>query len=263
MKKTILLSASVLALGFTGQAAAQQYVSGSAGFALQSDSNNSGALTRDFVTGDGVAIPAGTALASGTDVAWNTEFETGYFLSGAYGIRLNEYFRVEGEIAYSSNDVDTHTGVTVGGGDIGAADAAVLITGSAPLGATVADVVADGQGDIKTLSFAVNGYYDVLLSEAGFDGKPVMGYIGAGLGVAEVEVEYSPSNVGIVSDTESALLYQFMAGVSMPLDDATEIFGGYRYRATEDVDVDSSLFPATLDVENQSNIFEVGIRYSF
>lgn len=259
MTKAILLASTTLALAMPGQATAQeQYVSGSAGFSFQSDSGNSGALTRDFVTGEGVAVPAGTVLPSGTDVSWNTEFDNGYFLSGAYGWRLNENFRVEGEIAYSSNDVDTHTGVTVGGGAIGAADAAVLITGSPALGATVATIVADGQGDIKTLSYAVNGFYDFPLTQDG-----ITGYIGGGLGWSEVEVNYSPSGVGIVSDKESALLYQFMAGANYPLGEGTELYGGYRYRATEDVTVDSSLFPASLDIENQSSIIEFGVRYSF
>ncbi len=255
--KALAFAASAAAL-FAGSASAQQYVSGSAGFNFQADSDNSGAFTRDFVTGDGVAVPAGVTLPSGTDVGWTTEFDTGLFVSGAYGLRLNDVFRVEGEISYTSADVDTHTGVTAGGSELGAADAAVLITGSAPLGATVEDVVADGQGEITSLGFAVNGYYDFTTADL-----PVDFYVGGGLGVAEVKVDYSPSGVGIVDDTEMVGFYQLMAGASYPVAEGVELFGGYRFRQSSDAEVDSTLIPATLDIENSSNILEFGVRYSF
>lgn len=229
MKILTVTMASALVAGLSGTAAAQQYVSGSAGFNFQTDSDNSGALSRDFVTGDGVAVPAGTSLPEGTSVGWTTEFDTGLFLSAAYGLRLNEAFRVEAEISYSAADVDTHTGVEVGGGDIGAADAAVLITGSAPLGVTVADLVADGQGEVTTLGYAVNGYYDIEIPETAFTA-----YIGGGLGIAEVEVDYRPSGVEIVSDKEMVGFYQLMAGASYAVSDTTELYTGYRWRQTSD-----------------------------
>ncbi len=88
-------------------------------------------------------------------------------------------------------------------------------------------------------------------------------YLGGGLGIAEVDIDFSPSGVVVVDDTESAVLYQFMAGASVPYTDTTEIFGGYRYRATEDLSVDGALFPVALDIENSAHIFEVGVRFHF
>lgn len=243
---------------------AQQYVSGSAGFNFQADSDNSGAFTRDFTTGDGVAVPAGTVLPAGTDLGWTTEFETGLFLAAAYGYSFDAgmanggSFRVEGEISYTSADVDTHTGVTAGGSALGAADAAVLITGSAPLGVTVEDLVADGRGDITSLGYAVNGYYDLPI-----EGTAFSAYGGLGVGIAEVEIDYSPSDVAIVNDTEMAGFFQVMAGGSYAFSDAVEGFAGYRYRMSQDLETDSALVPAGLDVENQNHILEVGVRYSF
>lgn len=255
--KSLTLTAAAATL-LAGPAAAQQYVSGSAGINLQADSDNAGALTRDFVTGDGVAVPAGTSLPSGTDVGWTTEFDTGLFLAGAYGLRFNETFRVEAEISYTSSDVDTHTDVTVGGGPLGGADAAVLITGSPALGVTVADVVAAGQGDITSVGYAINGYYDVIS-----DDLPIDLYVGAGVGLAEVNVEFNPSDITIVDDTEMVGFFQLMAGGSFPLAEGTDLFGGYRYRQSGDVDVDSALIPATLEIENTNHILEVGVRYAF
>lgn len=250
-------TAVIAAAAFASTASAQDYVSASAGFSFQSDSVNSGALTRDFTTGDGVAVPAGTVLPAGTSVGWDTEFDDGLFLAAAYGRRFDENWRVEFEISQAKSDVDTHTDVTVGGGAIGAADAAVLITGSAALGATVAEIVADGQGEISTLAYSVNAFYDLPM-----DGYSL--YLGAGIGLAEVEVDFVPSGVTIINDdAEATTLFQVMAGGAYPISDTTEMFGGYRYRTTGDVTVDASLFPASLDIENDSHILEFGVRFSF
>lgn len=251
------LAASALALVLGAGASAQQYVSASAGFNFQSDSSNSGSFTSDFTTGDGVAVPAGTVLASGTPLGWSTEFETGAFVSAAYGWRMASGLRLEAEIGYSSSDVDTHTDVTVGGGPIGAADAAVLITGSPALGVTVADLVADGRGVIRNTSFMINAYYDFDL------GGPLGLYAGAGIGASNVKVRYNPSDVDIINSSDTVFAYQLMAGASYDVSETVQIFGGYRYRATSDVNLNINLFPATLDVENRSNILEVGVRFYF
>lgn len=252
---------TVVALGVVATAPAlaqQQYVSASAGFNFQSDSDNSGAFTSDFVTGDGVAVPAGTTLPAGTSLAWTTEFDEGLFLSAAYGRYLTDAVRVEAELSYTTADVDTHTGVTAGGGALGAADAAVLITGSAPLGVTVADLVADGQGDITSLGLAANVYYDIALGEG-----PVSAYIGGGVGIADVDVEFTPSAVEVLSDSATVGFYQIMFGGAYELSETTSLFAGYRWRQSGDAELDTALVPAELDIENASQILEFGVRFGF
>ena len=258
MRVKMITIAASFAAAFTVPATAQQYVSASAGFNVQTDSDNAGAFTRDFVTGDGVAVPAGVILPSGTDVGWTTEFDTGLFLAAAYGFQINESVRVEAELSYASADVDTHVGVQAGGGALGAADAAALITGSAPLGVTVADLVADGQGEATSLGYAINAFYDFP-----FEGLPVDFYVGGGLGLAEVEIVYEPSGVSIVSDKEMVGFYQLMAGASYPISNSTSLFGGYRWRQLGDAEVDSTLIPARLDIEYASHILEFGVRFAF
>ena len=251
------LAATALALVMSTGAVAQQYVSGSAGFNMQTNSSNSGVFTSDFTTGEGVAVPAGTVLASGTPLGWTTEFDNGAFVSLAYGLRLESGLRFEAELGYSSSDVDTHRNVTVGGGDIGAADAAVLITGSPALGVTVADLVADGRGVIRNTSLMLNGFYDFDL------GGPLGGYIGGGIGFTRVKVRYNPSDVDIINGSDTVFGYQLMAGANYAISDNVQLFGGYRYRATGDVSYGVNLFPANLDVENRSNIIEAGVRFYF
>lgn len=123
---------------------------------------------------------------------------------------------------------------------------------------TVADLVADGQGEITTVGYAINGYYDFDIQDT-----PFTAYIGGGLGIAEVEVDYSPSATPIVSDKEMVGFYQIMAGGSYAVSETTEFYTGYRWRQSGDAETASSLIPASLDVENASHIIEAGVRYSF
>lgn len=263
MKRGILTVAGFLAALAPLQTAQafddnELYVSLSGGVSFLQDSENSGAFVGDFVTGEGTTIPAGTVLPNGTGVGWTTEFDTGFTVAGAVGMRFLDAFRGEIEVAYQSNDVDTHSGVTAGGIGLDAEDAGVLITGSGNLGTSVGNLVADGQGSVDTLFVMANAYFD--FGDDSWIAKP---YIGAGLGFGIVEVDYSPSNTLIVDDTDTRFAYQVMAGLSAPILPNADLFGGYRYRATEDAETDVALFNAGLDIENASHIVEAGIRFRF
>ncbi|MBY0568491.1 MAG: outer membrane beta-barrel protein [Hyphomonadaceae bacterium] len=256
LRSTLGAAALMLALGASPAVAQDYYGSVSLGASWLDDSDNSGALTSDFTTGAGTTIPAGTVLPSGTGLGWTTEFDEGYALSAAIGRRFGP-FRGELELAYQDNDVDTHNGVTVGGGNIDAEDAGVLITGSPNLGVTVGELVDDGQGSVDTTFLFANGYYD--FTPVG----PVTPYIGAGVGVGFVNVDYSPSGVTIVDDDATVFAYQLIGGASFDISERTALFAQYRYRATEDVETDVSLFDANLDIENRASIIEAGVRFRF
>lgn len=253
----LLTGAAALAAPAQAQYFDDVYVSVSGGLVFPSDSDNDGEFTSDFLTGQGTAIDAGTPLPAGTAVEWTTEFDTGYVINGAVGARF-QGFRGEVELSYESADVDTHEGVTVAGElAIDGEDAAILTGGVAPLGASVGAVVADGQGDISTLSVFANGYYDILL-----DG-PLTPYVGAGLGWGRTKVDYSPSDVEIIDDKDSGFTWQVMGGASYAVNPTTDLFAGVRYRSSSDAEVDSTLIPATLDVENKRVLGEVGVRFGF
>ena len=261
MKKTLSLTAvaTVLALG-AGTAWSQgggYYFGGSLGFATLDDASNDGALTSDFTTGEGTTIPAGTVLTTGTGIGWETEYDGGYAVSGQAGLR-NGALRFEAEIFTQSNEVDTHTGVSAGGLDLSAEDAAVLITGQTTnLGVTVADLVADGRGEVRSTGFMANAYYD-------FDtGTAFTPYLGAGIGLVNVDIDYSPSGTVIINDDQTVFGYQLMAGVSAAWSQQTDIFAGLRYRATDSVDVTSSLLPADFEIDQKTVSAEVGLRFNF
>ncbi len=256
MRTSKLIAAAAAGFVFCGAASAEGwYVGGSVGINQQSDSDNSGS-TGAFTTGN---LGDGSTLdvAAGTSYGWTTEFDNGTSFSGEIGKRYSSGLRSGVEIAYSQADVDTHTGVTLGGGSIDGVDAAAIAGSATPLGVTVAEVVADGQGEITQTAVYANLYYD-------FNRDAVLQpYVGAGIGFADVNVTYSPSGIGVIDDGETKLAYQLKAGATWMVNDAWEVFGEYAYRATEDIETNNDLFPGSLDIENQQNVFSIGARYRF
>jgi opacity protein-like surface antigen len=257
MFKKLCLTASLLALVPTGFAHAGEgvYISGSIGAVNQSSSDNEG-VTGAFTTGD-IGDGSTIDVAAGTDYGWNTEFDGGEAFALELGKRYSNGVRLGLEYVNTSADVDTHTGVTLGGGAIGALDAAAIAGAPEPLGVTIADVVADGQGDLKQSAVFLNAYYDFN------SGGMLQPYLGAGVGFSDVKVDYMPSAIQVIDDSETKFAYQGKAGVTIAFDSPLELFGEVAYRATSDVETDNVLFTGTLDIENKQTSFSAGLRFKF
>jgi opacity protein-like surface antigen len=237
--------------------AQEWYVGGSIGAVDQSDSDNSGA-TGAFTTGNGApTVPAGTAVAAGTDYGWTTAFDSGMAVNAEAGLRYDSGLRSGIELSYTQSDVDRHSGVTLGGTALDNVDAAVLTGSATQLGATVGQVVADGRGEIRNLALFANAYYDFNRSGAW---QP---YLGAGIGVSQVDVDYSPSGVGIIDGDDTVFVWQAKAGVTWQFSPQWEAYGEYAYRQSDDITFDNQLFPGTLDIENQQSLLSIGVRYRF
>ncbi len=248
---TVLIAAPAAA---QSEAKSGPYIGVSGGITLPGDSSNSGEFDADVAaTADFDAIPAGTELD------WQTENDNGFAISGQFGYAFENGFRVELEGAYSEYDVDTHTGLSVGGADIDSLDVAVLTRGAADAAnPTVGAVIADGQGGVKNYGLFGNVFYDI---ETGSAIKP---FVGAGVGYQWTEVNYSPSGVDVGDDDDGVLAYQLMAGASVELSERAEVFGQYTFRANaEDADIPLNLLPATLGVESDQSIVSAGIRFRF
>ena len=261
MKHLIPLVAAGIGLALVnGSAHADQtYVFGTVGYGGLGDSENEGAFTSDFTTGTGTTIPLGTPLPSGTPVAWESEFDGALAFAAGFGRHFGDGFRAELELGFQANDVETHNNVKAAGLNLTDEDAAVLISGSPALGATVGTIVAAGEGEVSNTFVMVNGYYDF---REIMDG-PVSPYVGAGIGVSNVKVEFSPSGVGIIDDSQTVFSWQLMGGLNWDVEENMTLYAGGRYRATGDVEVDIDLFPAALEIENRGMLFEVGLRYRF
>ncbi|MFI2812040.1 outer membrane protein [Microbulbifer sp. JSM ZJ756] len=257
MRKNILFSA-MLGCAFSTAAMAEGiYVSGNIGYNDLDDIDTAGAFSSDFTTGAGTNIPVGTPLPAGTGVNWDTSVDSGTAISFAVGYGIDQW-RFEAEYSMADNDIDSHGSVSAAGIPLDGEDAAVLISGRQDnLDVTVADLVAAGEGEISADYLFVNAYYDFDL------GTALTPYIGAGIGNAMIDVDYSPSGVSIIEDDDSVLAYQFMGGASLAVSEQLEVFGGLRWRQTDDLSVNASLFPAEFEIGADSFLAEVGTRWQF
>lgn len=255
------LSAPLVALAFlTPSVAFAQsdgegpYISIDVGAVFANDSANSGEFTSDVAaTPDFDAIPVDTPLG------WDTEFDTGVTFSGAFGHDFGNGFRGELQGFYTEYDVNTHSGVLVGGTNIDAVDVAVLTRG-APDAAnpSVGAVVAAGQGGVKSYGGFLNAYYDF---PTGSNFEP---YVGVGLGYVVNDFDYSPSGVVIADDSADGFAYQLMAGASLAVTDKFELFAQYTYRdSLDELEVPLTLLPADLEIETEQSIVSGGLRIKF
>jgi len=109
----------------------------------------------------------------------------------------------------------------------------------------------DGGIEIKTLM--ANGFYN-------FNKESTYSpYVGAGLGIAWVDVKYEGFDIDI-DGTEFA--YQFMAGVDVAMSTNTSLLIGYRYLGTSDIS-DSFEDVAEVSASIDSHNIEFGLKYSF
>lgn len=254
MNKLGLIAAGLAATALspaTVMAKEGPYVGVSGGLVLPGDSSNRGSFETEVpATDDFGSIPAGTSLG------WQTEFDNGFGINGQVGYAFDNGFRIELEGAYTKYDVDSHSGLAVGGAVIDGVDVAVLTRGTpgAP-NPTVGQVLADGRGRMSNFGLFGNVFYDI---DAGSSFKP---YVGAGIGYQWSDIRYRPSGVDVVDDDDGGFAYQLMAGASFALSDNAEIFGQYTWRdRTGTAEVPVNLLPATLGVETGQSIISAGVR---
>ncbi|MCH6580405.1 MAG: outer membrane beta-barrel protein [Nitrospinae bacterium] len=151
-------------------------------------------------------------------------------LGGAFGYDFGN-FRVDGEIAFRINEINSVGGTPLVGGSYTAA-----------------------------FSYMVNGYFDLPT-----DG-PWKPYIGGGIGFATVAIDWHVpgffpfSQVSIADDSDSGVAYQFSGGIGYEINPRTTVSFGYRYFAVEEMlMVDAIGFPFTM--EYQSHEFNLVFRY--
>jgi opacity protein-like surface antigen len=252
MKKLSLLIASAFtSVMLAGAAQAQTYVGVSGGVTMPNDSKNKGEFTG--------AVPATTvapiypAIPTGTELAWKTEFDRGYNISGQIGHRFSGGLRVEAEFNYNRAGIKRHSGVTVGGTDIDAVDASVLTRGTT-VGSTVGTVVASGIGKQTSYGAFANGYYDF---NSGGNLQP---YVGGGIGMQRTKFDYRPSNIDVGQGSKTNLAWQAMAGVTYKISPSFEVFGQYNYRDSGKTKLALDLLPADLNAKSRQSILSLGLR---
>lgn len=177
----------------------------------------------------------------GNSVSFDTAFDTGYGVHGAVGHAWGG-FRLEGEVSYRKNDLDTFdvTNVTLAG--IGSFDNIGTF---------------DAGGDLSALGFMANAWYDFN------PGSPWRPFLGGGLGVARISInDATIVGIPLADDDDWVFAYQLGAGIGFEATPTITISLGYRFFGTADPEF-TDLAGIPFDAEYRSHNIEIGLRVSF
>jgi OmpA-OmpF porin, OOP family len=173
----------------------------------------------------------------------NADLHTGYDVGGLVGYDFG-MFRLEGEVAYKRNRVDsiTTTGLTNSG-------LAVAPAGTYEL----------ASGENHTLSFMVNG----LLDFGPNDG--LQGYVGGGAGLARVKLArykvVEPSN--FLDDSDTNLAWQALAGVRYPVGQNVDLGLKYRFFNVRNIDTLGRVVADNYKTDVRSHSLLASLIYNF
>ena len=160
--------------------------------------------------GVGLAVLQDSDLEAGT-VTGELGIDIGGGLTIAGGYRFDDGLRADVEFGYQTNDINNLTVSFLG------------------LSAS-----ANASGDVTTLSYMVNGYYDIPFGIA--DLTP---YIGVGFGLAAVEADLTVLGVNATSE-DTVLAYQLSAGLRYKLSTNVDLRAGYRMLGTAELELSGS-----------------------
>jgi len=110
---------------------------------------------------------------------------------------------------------------------------------------------ADEKGKLGVQSSFVNAYFDI------YNSSPVTPYLGAGLGLAVVSVEYEVPGVFTYSETKANFAWNIGAGAAWKISDSAALDLGYRYADFGNVG------RADIDADVTAHEVLLGLRYTF
>ena len=161
-----------------------------------------------------------------------SKFDDGYGLGVALGTKLPSGFRVEGELFWQENDID-----------------------SGRLGPVQLSALGGLNGDVGVWGGMLNGYYDFLEG-------PLVPFIGLGVGYAQVDAKVNLGDISVIDDDDTVLAYQGILGVSYDFMPNLQGVLAYRYMALDDPEFKDRA-GGKVDMEYDSQAIDVGLRYSF
>ena len=165
--------------------------------------------------------------ASGTS-GGTIDLDTGTSANAFVGVSFAANWRGEVELAHRTMDISSVTGTS-------------------------------GSGDVSATSLMGNAIFDLGLDA----GLPVQPYIGAGIGLANLDMDgASPFGGSTIDDSDTVGAIQAIAGMSYPVNTQTTLFADYRYFATGSGDFTTAAGAATsLDMRTHSLM--AGLRFEF
>lgn len=173
---------------------------------------------------------------SGSGVNATASFDHGYAILGVVGYDYGKYsfggLRSELELGYRSNGADSISGsnTTVGVGGL--------------------------SGDVKAYSAMINGLYDLPVN------FPVRPYLGAGIGIAHIDVDKVARDSGFINDSDTQFAYQGIAGLGWDVDPKWRVNLDYRYFSTLDPDFTTGS-NANVSGEYHTHTVMLGFAYKF
>ncbi|MFZ5533268.1 MAG: outer membrane protein [Pseudomonadota bacterium] len=211
------MALGTLAISPSLQAAEGPYVAARGSYIMTDDA--------DWIFGSNFGpVPAGGNVIS--------KFEDGYGVGVALGMKLPSRFRVEGELLWQENDIDS--------GRLGPVQLAVL---------------GGLNGDVGVWGGMVNGYYDFLEG-------PLVPFIGVGVGYTQVDAKVNLGDISVIDDDDTVLAYQGILGVSYDFMPNLQGVLAYRYLSLDDPQFKDQA-GGKVDMEYDSQSVDVGLRYSF
>lgn len=180
-----------------------------------------------FSVKTGLTVPADSDVDFGGGDSATAEFDPGFSEMFAIGGQINERMRIEPEFAYQRNDLDK---------------------------ASSSGVSASADGDVTSMSFLTNFYYDFI------NDSPITPYVSTGIGFAIIEVDDISSSEfteSLGSDEDSVFAYQFSGGIGWALTESIALDFSYRYYSTEEPDFSEA------STEFRSHNLYAGARFSF
>jgi opacity protein-like surface antigen len=152
----------------------------------------------------------------------DTDFKTGFVVGGNWGVDWGS-FRTEIEAAYHGNNSNKSGRVTTmyQAGPVGGALTTTISS---------KNVVEPTDIGLNAYSLMANVWYDFhdLGSSLG-----ITPYVGAGIGLAQVQIGGSINNVKLIEKNDYTFAWQAGAGFSVPLSNNLNAFVDYRYFAAD------------------------------
>ena len=179
----------------------------------------------------GVSVDGSADISANTPLGGGASQDSATLGAVALGFARDDSWRVELELSRRENDLD----------------AAALL---------------DPGGSIEATALLVNLYRD-------FGEGRVVPYLGAGLGVAEIDLQAAytpPLGPAAVDDTDMVFAYQVAGGAAVRLSPTIDLDIGYRYFAAPGFEGKGAAPPFTsipVEADVSQHALMVGIRFDF
>jgi len=182
------------------------------------------------------SVNAGVAFVSDSDVTYNElgfsgtekwEYDAGYSFGLAFGY-IMEQVRLEGELSYGSNEVDSVEGISI------------------PNGYSI---------ETSLLNFMFNGYYDFISNSS------LTPYLTAGAGFSRVEADINLAPIIDDEYDDTVFAYQIGAGVGYAMSEIMTL--DFRYRFLGTADPEFSYPGGTAEAEIFTHNLTIGLHMAF